>query len=107
MLPRESLYIGIDVGKFRHIAGFLSRTLLVRHKQFEGCPTFAFEQSREGFRSFVDRIRSYVPLEQAVVLLEHTGHYHRLLEQYPGPARRTGSATGPNRGVAIFCGSFG
>jgi len=82
MLPQESLYVGIDVGKFRHIAGFLSRTLLVRHKQFEGCPTFAFEQSREGFRSFVDRIRSYVPLEQAVVLLEHTGHYHRLLEQY-------------------------
>jgi WD40 repeat protein len=41
-----------------YIAGFLSRTLLVRHKQFEGCPTFAFEQSREGFRSFVDRIRS-------------------------------------------------
>lgn len=66
MLPQEALYIGVDVGKFRHIAGFLSRTLLVRHKQFEGCPTFAFEQSREGFRSFVDRIRSYVPLEQAV-----------------------------------------
>jgi transposase len=56
--------------------------LLARHERFEGCPTFAFEQSREGFRSFVDRLREYVPLEQAMVLLEHTGHYHRLLEQY-------------------------
>jgi transposase len=82
MLPRETLYIGIDIGKFRHIAGFLSRTLLVRHERFEGCPTCAFEQSREGFRSFIDRIRTYVPLEQAVIVLEHTGHYHRLLEQY-------------------------
>src|SRR5262249_46483609 len=41
-----------------------------------------FEQSRAGFRSFADRIREYVPLENAVILLEHTGHYHRLLEQY-------------------------
>jgi transposase len=82
MLPQEFLYIGIDIGKFRHVAGFLSRTLLAHHERFEGCPTFAFEQSREGFRSLVDRIRSYVPLEQATVLLEHTGHYHRLLEQY-------------------------
>jgi transposase len=30
----------------------------------------------------VDRIREYVPLENAAVLLEHTGHYHRALEQY-------------------------
>jgi len=82
MLSQETLYIGVDIGKFRHVAGFLSRTLLARHERFEGCPTFAFEQSREGFRSFVDRLREYVPLEQATVLLEHTGHYHRLLEQY-------------------------
>ena len=82
MLPHESLYIGVDVGKFRHVAGFLSRTLLQRHQHFEGCPTFAFEQSREGFRAFVDRIREYTPLEQATVLLEHTGHYHKNLEQY-------------------------
>src|SRR5215472_8225295 len=82
LLPREPLYVGVDVGKFRHLAGFLSRTLLQRHERFEGCPTLAFEQSREGFRAFVDRIREYVPLTQAAVLLEHTGHYHRLLEQY-------------------------
>lgn len=82
MLAHETLYIGVDVGKFRHLAGFLSRTLLARHERFEGCPTLAFEQSREGFRAFVDRIRELVPIEQATVLLEHTGHYHRLLEQY-------------------------
>src|SRR6266702_8195663 len=82
MLSQETLYIGVDIGKFRHVAGFLSRTLLARHGRFEGCPTFAFEQSREGFRSLVERIRELVPLEQVMVLFEHTGHYHRLLEQY-------------------------
>jgi transposase len=81
-LPTESLYVGIDVGKQRHVAGFLSTTLLERHGRFEGCPVLTFAQSREGFRALIDRIRSYVPLEQAYVLLEHTGHYHRALEQY-------------------------
>ncbi|MBO0790918.1 MAG: hypothetical protein J2P36_08220, partial [Ktedonobacteraceae bacterium] len=57
MLSQETLYVGVDIGKFRHVAGFLSRTLLVRHGRFEGCPTLAFEQSREGSRSLVDRIR--------------------------------------------------
>src|SRR5205823_11746974 len=58
MLPQETLSLGRDVGKFRHSAGFLSRTLLVRQKQFEGCPTFAFEQARQGLRSFGDRLRA-------------------------------------------------
>ena len=82
LLPRETLYVGVDIGKAKHVAGFLSPALLQRHKRFEGCPTLTFEQSREGFRSFVDRLQEYVPLEQVQVLLEHTGHYHRLLEQY-------------------------
>src|SRR5215470_10829329 len=82
MLPHETLYIGVDVGKFRHVAGFLSRTLLQRHERFEGCPTLAFDQSREGFRAFVDGIRELVPIEQATILLEYTGHYHKNLEQY-------------------------
>ena len=81
-LAHETLYVGIDVGKFRHVAGFLSRTLLERHQRFEGCPTLTFEQSREGFRALVERIRQLVPIEQATVLLEHTGHYHKNLEQY-------------------------
>jgi transposase len=82
MLPRESIYIGIDVGKFKHVAGFVSKTLLERHKHFESCPAFIFEQSREGFRAFVERIRAYCPLEECFILLEQTGHYHRPLLQY-------------------------
>jgi len=82
MLPGESIYIGVDIGKFKHIAGFVSKTLLERHKHFEHCPAFLFEQSREGFRAFVERIRAYCPLEQCFILLEQTGHYHRPLLQY-------------------------
>lgn len=82
MLPGESIYIGVDIGKFKHVAGFVSKTLLERHKHFEHCPAFLFEQSREGFRAFVERIRAYCPLEQCFILLEQTGHYHRPLLQY-------------------------
>src|SRR5260370_29703700 len=73
MLPRESLYIGVDIGKFKHVAGFLSKTLLERHKHFEHCPAFTFEQSREGFRAFVERIQVYCPLEHCFLLMEQTG----------------------------------
>jgi hypothetical protein len=69
LFPHETLDVGIDVGKFRHVAGFLSRTLLKRHERFEGCPTFVFDQSREGFRAFLDRLRELVPLEQVSILL--------------------------------------
>jgi transposase len=82
MLPRESIYIGVDIGKFKHVAGFVSKTLLERHRHFESCPAFLFEQSREGFRAFVERIRAYCPLEQCFILMEQTGHYHRPLLQY-------------------------
>ena len=82
MLPNESLYIGVDIGKFKHVAGFLSKTLLERHKHFEHCPAFVFEQSREGFRAFVERMQVYSPLEQCFILMEQTGHYHRPLQQY-------------------------
>ena len=82
MLPHESLYIGVDIGKFQHVAGFVSKTLLERHQHFEHCPAFLFEQSREGFRAFVERIRAYCPLEQCFIVMEQTGHYHRPLLQY-------------------------
>jgi transposase len=82
MLAHESLYIGVDIGKFKHIAGFVSTTLLARFQRFEGCPALVFEQSREGFRALVDRIGAYVPIQQAYVLLERTGHYHHALQQY-------------------------
>jgi len=82
MLPNESLYVGVDIGKARHIAGFVSKTLLERHERFEACPVLSFENSRAGFRALVERIRAYVPAEQCFVLLEDTGHYHRALVQY-------------------------
>jgi transposase len=82
MLPHESVFIGVDIGKFKHVAGFVSKTLLERHQHFEHCPAFIFEQSREGFRAFVERIRSYCPLEQCFILMEQTGHYHRPLQHY-------------------------
>lgn len=82
MLPQESLYVGIDVGKARHFAGFVSKTLLQRHERFEACPVLSFENSREGFRALIERIRELVPIEQCFILLEDTGHYHRALVQY-------------------------
>src|SRR5256886_10037892 len=82
MLLNESLYVGIDIGKAKHVAGFLSKTLLERHDRFEACPALVFENSREGFRLLIERIRSYTPLEHVFVLMERTGHYHRALEQY-------------------------
>src|SRR5258708_2658896 len=82
MHPHESIYIGVDIGKFKHVAGFVSKTLLERHLHFESCPAFLFEQSREGFQAFVERIRAYCPLEQCFIVMEQTGHYHRPLLQY-------------------------
>ncbi len=82
MLLNEPLYIGVDIGKAKHVAGFLSKTLLERHDRFEACPALVFENSREGFRAFVKRMRSFAPLEHVFVLMERTGHYHRALEQY-------------------------
>jgi transposase len=82
MLLNESLYIGIDIGKRKHVAGFLSQTLLSRHERFEACPALVFENSREGFRLLIERMRGYCPLEHVFVLMERTGHYHRALEQY-------------------------
>lgn len=82
MLPLETLYVGIDIGKKFHVAGFISPTLLARYQRFEVCPALSFANSREGYRSLIDRIKEYVPLIQVYVLLEVTGHYHRALLQY-------------------------
>ena len=81
LLLNESLYVGIDIGKGRHLAGFLSKTLLERHERFEACPALVFENAREGFRLLIERIRGLAPLEHVFVLMERTGHYHRALEQ--------------------------
>jgi transposase len=82
LLAQETLYVGVDIGKRAHVAGFLSVTLLTRHQRFEHCPALSFDNSREGFRSLLDRIQTFVPLTQVQVLLEVTGHYHRALMQY-------------------------
>jgi transposase len=81
-LGQETLYVGVDIGKRGHVSGFLSTTLLARHRRFEHCPALSFENSREGFRSLVEHIEVFVPLTQVQVLLEVTGHYHRALIQY-------------------------
>lgn len=82
LLAHEMVYVGVDIGKRSHVAGFLSNTLLTRHQRFEHCPALSFENSREGFRSLIDRMQTFVPLTQIQVLLEVTGHYHRTLMQY-------------------------
>jgi transposase len=81
-LGHETLYVGIDVGKLQHVAGFVSPSLLARYQRFESCPALTFAQSREGFRALADRIQMYVPLTQVYALLEVTGHYHKALVQY-------------------------
>jgi transposase len=81
-LLHEPIFIGIDVGKARHVAGFVSATLLERYQRFEACPALAFENAREGFQALVERLRNYAPLEHRTVLMEKTGHYHRALLQY-------------------------
>jgi transposase len=82
LLAHESLYVGIDIGKKQHIAAFVSPTLLRQHERYEACPVLRFENNRVGFLALIERIRSYVPLEQCFVLVEKTGHYHRALEEY-------------------------
>jgi transposase len=82
MLPHETLYVGVDIGKVTHVGGFVSTTLLSRYQRFESCPALSFENSREGFRALVDKIGFYVPLTQVYVVVEVTGHYHRALLQY-------------------------
>ena len=74
--------VKLTKGKSKHVAGFLSKTLLERHGRFEACPALVFETSREGFRRFIDRIHELAPLEQVYIVMERTGHYHRSLEQY-------------------------
>ncbi len=78
----ESLYVGVDVGKLRHAAGFVSSTLLARYQRFEHCPALAFDNSSLGFRQLRERIQTFAPLAQAYVALEVTGHYHHPVVQY-------------------------
>lgn len=78
----ESIFVGVDIGKSQHVAGFVSNTLLQRHERFEGCPVLKFANTREGFRQLTDRITDFVAIEQCFVLVEKTGHYHKALVDY-------------------------
>jgi transposase len=82
LYAHDNLYVGVDIGKKGHVAAFVSRTLLDSHKRYEACPVLRFENNRLGFRALVKRIGEYVPLEQAFVLVEKTGHYHLALRAY-------------------------
>lgn len=84
LLPSVSqrLFIGVDVAKKKHIAGFVSPLLLEKRKRFTRCPTLSFDNSRTGFERLVEAMKSYADLDQCSVLIEHTGHYSAALKQY-------------------------
>lgn len=77
-----NLYIGIDIGKSTDVAAFLSTDLLAKHHRYEACPTLSIEQSRTGFETLLATMQRYASLTNCIVLVEHTGHYGRALEQY-------------------------
>jgi hypothetical protein len=56
LLQHDPVFLGIDVGKTRHVAGFVSKNLLERYQRFEACPALAFENSREGFQARRSRL---------------------------------------------------
>ena len=58
-LKNESLYVGMDIGKVTHVAGFLSPTLLTRHQRFESCPALSFDNSARGL-PFVGRSHDFL-----------------------------------------------
>ena len=76
-----SLCLGIDIGKTRHTVGFLSAALLDHHVRFDRCPTATLHPVRAELDRFCDELARHVPLAECAVLIEHTGHYHRLLEE--------------------------
>ncbi len=78
----EYLYVGIDVGKYHHAVCVVSVSLLERHGTFERCPVFVVPNNRDGFHQLLEHIQTHGPAQRCVVLVESTGHYHRLLVDY-------------------------
>lgn len=78
----EILYIGIDIGKKSHVAGFVSDSLLQRYERFTKCPIMPVPNGRLGFTALAERIASYVSPDRCMVLLEHTGHFHHAVRDY-------------------------
>lgn len=77
-----TLYIGIDVGKTSHYAGFISDNLLRMHKSYDKCPTRYVPNNRADFEALFALVTSYTPFECCHVLLENTGHYGAGLIQF-------------------------
>lgn len=83
LLPTaQHVFVGIDVAKNAHVAGFVTSVLLSKHRRFDRCPTVPFENSRLGFEKLIETMQSHAPLSQCAVLMEHTGHYGAALLQY-------------------------
>jgi transposase len=79
----DTIYVGVDIGKEGHYAGLISTPLLDHHKVYTRCPTFHFDNTREGFEKLLRNIKIHVSrLKNAHVLMERTGHYGAPLEQY-------------------------
>lgn len=79
LAPAPTFFIGIDVGKYSHVAGFVSAKLLAE-RRFEQCPVVPFEHSRAGLAKLLARVKEHVASpSQCAVLVESTGHYHRAL----------------------------
>src|SRR6266487_99091 len=77
-----TLYIGVDLGKSSHIAAFLSKELLERHRRFSACPTLPVPNSSAGFNLLKEQIEKYSSPAETCVLVEHTGHYGFALIQF-------------------------
>jgi transposase len=83
VLPQpERVYLGIDVGKTKHVAALISASLLVSYQRFTRCPTHPFTNTKEGFEGLLTFLRSHALTASCTVVLERTGHYHRVLVQY-------------------------
>lgn len=76
LLPQERLFVGIDIGRHSHYAGFVSKSLLEKHRHPEKCPSRPVLNSRTDFEALVEEMATYAPLSDCVVLVEKTGHYH-------------------------------
>jgi transposase len=79
---KAMLYLGIDIGKQKHVAALLSADLLIAHGRYDACPVLAVENSRAGFERLLATIRSHGDPATCHVLMERTGHYGQALEQY-------------------------
>jgi transposase len=78
----EKLYVGVDIGRKGHWTAFQSKFLLQKNGHHSACPAFPFKNSRLDFEILVREMQLYAPLDQCIVVMERTGHYHLALLQY-------------------------